>query len=62
MEDQTLKTCIDCANKQKIDGQLDIYFCKYALADLVPRGMVQYDTDATQCIEKGWFIPISSKK
>lgn len=62
MNTNEFKMCIDCANKQ-VDLKLPrgAYYCPY-VQDILPNGIVYYDTDSTECIQKGIFreiIPIS---
>lgn len=58
MNAYSFKMCIDCANKQS-DSKLprDVYYCPY-VQNILPKGIVYYDTDATECIRKGVFKEI----
>lgn len=55
MEEATFKTCIDCVNKEKYSNRgKGIYYCP-VVRDVLPDGIVYYDTDATECIRNGKF-------
>lgn len=54
-------TCIDCANKQSIDQKSEgKYYCP-CVQNILPDGIVYYDTDATECVRNGNFRKISTK-
>lgn len=55
MKDNSFKMCIDCANKQS-NSKLPVgmYYCPFAY-DILPNGIVYYDTDATECVRNGVF-------
>lgn len=55
MNDNSFEMCIDCSNKQS-DAKLQKgnYYCPVA-QEILPEGIVSYDTDATECIEKGFL-------
>lgn len=59
MNDNSFKMCIDCANKQS-NTKLPkgTYYCSFA-KEFLPNGIVHYDTDATECVDKGFFREIS---
>lgn len=50
--------CVDCANKQ-FNSKLPkgMYYCP-CVQNILPNGIVHYDTDATECIRKGIFKEI----
>lgn len=58
MNANSFKMCIDCANKQS-DSKLPrgVYYCGI-VQNILPKGIVYYDTDATECIHKGVFREI----
>ncbi len=62
MNDNSFKMCIDCANKQS-DPKLPkgMYYCPY-VKDLLPNGIVYYDTDSTECVRNGIFKEIKTFK
>lgn len=51
------KTCIDCCNKQSSHllpkGR---YYCPI-VKNIIPKGIVHYDTDASECIQRGVYKP-----
>ena len=55
MKYTTLKTCIDCLNRQSSPhlgpGR---YYCPF-IKHIFPDGIVTFDTDATGCIRDGFF-------
>ena len=54
-KDNTFKTCVDCVNKQPSNNlKKGAYYCQY-VKDILPNGIVYYDTDATECIKNGNF-------
>ena len=60
MNDNSFKMCIDCANKQsRVNMAKGTYYCPL-VKDVPPDGIVHYDTDATECIDKGLFLGIDS--
>ena len=60
MNDNSFKMCIDCANKQsRVNMAKGTYYCPF-VKDVLPDGIVHYDTDATECIDKGLFLGIDS--
>lgn len=58
MNTNSIKMCIDCANKQS-DPKLanGMYYCSY-VQGVLPNGIVHYDTDSTECVRKGIFKEI----
>lgn len=62
MDIDSFKMCIDCANKQSFP-QLPkgVYYCPY-VQDILPNGIVYYDTDAIECTQKGFFKEIIHAK
>lgn len=58
MNTNSIKMCIDCANKQS-DPKLanGMYYCPY-VQSVLPNGIVHYDTDSTECVRKGIFKEI----
>lgn len=62
MKENSFQMCIDCANKQS-DPQLPDgkYYCSY-VQDILPKGIVRYDTDATECVRKSVFREIIDTK
>lgn len=60
MNDNSFKMCIDCANKQsRVNLAKGTYYCPF-IKEILPNGIVHYDTDATECVDKGIFREISS--
>lgn len=60
MNDNSFKMCIDCANKQsRVNLSRETYYCPF-VKDILPNGIVHYDTDATECVYKGLFRGIDS--
>ena len=58
MNENRFRMCIDCANKQSIPQlQNDMYYCPY-VQGILPKGIVYYDTDATECVRNGVFREI----
>lgn len=60
MKDNSFKMCLDCVNKQS-DSKLPNgqYYCPY-VQNVLPNGIVHYDTDATECVRKGFFREIDN--
>lgn len=58
MNENRFFTCLDCANKQS-NPKLPkgSFHCPY-VQDILPKGIVYYDTDATECIRNGVFREI----
>lgn len=55
MNDNSLKMCIDCVNKQSNTKlPVGMSFCPFVQGILL-NGIVHYDTDATECVRKGIF-------
>jgi len=53
--------CYDCINKEKIEGlKDDEFYCSF-VSDFLPKGIVAIDTDATKCVEKGWYKSIKEE-
>lgn len=54
--------CIDCTNKQS-DSKLPkgMFYCPY-VEDILPNGIVHYDTNSTECIREGIFKEIKFVK
>ncbi len=51
------KCCADCTRKVKVSGlSKGEYYCSQ-VKDFIPNGIVYDDTDATECIAKGFFKP-----
>lgn len=60
MNDNSFKMCIDCANKQsRVNLAKGTYYCPF-IKEILPNGIVYYDTDATECVDKGLFRGIDS--
>lgn len=60
MNDNSFKMCIDCANKQsRVNLAKGTYYCPF-IKEILPNGIVYYDTDATECVNKGIFREIIS--
>lgn len=60
MNDNSFKMCIDCANKQsRVNLAKGTYYCPF-VKEILPNGIVYYDTDATECVDKGLFRGIDS--
>lgn len=54
--------CSDCSNKQSSpELPSGVYYCPY-VKEILPKGIVYYDTDATECVEKGFFREIHRAK
>lgn len=59
MNDNSFKMCIDCANKQSYpELSNDMYYCHF-VRDILPNGIVYYDTDATECVRNGVFREVN---
>lgn len=60
MNNNSFKMCIDCVNKQS-NAKLPkgTYYCPF-VNEILPNGIVHYDTDATECVDKGFFRGIDS--
>ena len=55
MKTNGFKTCSDCVNKKSSMAlKKGTYYCPY-VKDILPNGIVYYDTDATECIRIGNF-------
>lgn len=55
MEFDSFKTCIDCVNKRMFPNlERGAYYCPL-VKNILPNGIVYYDTDATECIKRGLF-------
>lgn len=55
MEGDGFRICAECCNKQAkvglVKGQ---YYC-HLVDGILPNGVVQDDTDATECVRQSWF-------
>lgn len=61
MNESQFFMCLDCANKQS-NPQLPKgnFYCPY-VQDILPKGIVHYDTDATECVRNGVFREVKPK-
>lgn len=58
MKENSFQMCVDCANKQSSSQLPDgMYYCPYVQGILL-KGIVHYDTDATECVRNGVFRKI----
>lgn len=58
MEGYSFKICVECCNKQtKVNLDKGQYYCPI-VDGILPNGIVHFDTDATECVRKGWFRSI----
>ena len=49
--------CGNCSQKeQKSNLKKGCYYCRYAL-DIFANGIVTEDIDATECVNKGYYLP-----
>ena len=49
--------CADCMRKTKKDGlEFGEYYCD-VVADILPDGIVTPDTDGSQCVNDGCYLP-----
>lgn len=54
--------CADCVRKTKKDGlEFGEYYCD-VVADILPNGIVNPDTDGSHCIESGFYMQARSNQ
>ena len=51
-----LHFCGECINENRVVTSEGNYYCRMAEQNGVPNGIVYYDTDATKCVQNGWYI------
>lgn len=62
MKENSFFMCVDCYNKQSsTELPKGVYYCPY-VKNILPKGIVHYTTDATECVEKGFFREIHRAK
>ena len=59
--EKRFQMCCDCSHKEKRDLGKGIYYCRF-VDGTIPKGIVTVDTDASQCVYKGFFRPITPNR
>lgn len=49
--------CGGCSHREKHEGLKDGEFYCAIVEDILPNGIVYNNTDATNCVRKGWYTP-----